>query len=144
MEKERMISIRNEGKEIVETNYWDSVLNENNKFFLSGNDGCYRLLIPEGMKGVIKDILTGKEVIITKGTIRDTWNEGLELLFEDNTDTPFHIIMALEAVDRVPRRVGEYDFSVWVSGENGIPKKVHSVKCYFRKHKTIPYLKSRN
>lgn len=61
------IAISNNGPQIIETNFWETDLNAKGKFYLSGNAGAFRLLVPSGYEKIISEMLTANEVVITKG-----------------------------------------------------------------------------
>lgn len=86
-----MITIENDGPEIRATNYWDTPLNTKGAVVGSLNAGALRLLIPDCHKDYIREMRTGKEVIVSKAPYRGRMS--YEFLFEDYTDSPFSLII---------------------------------------------------
>jgi len=149
-----MIVIRNDGKDIAETNYFDTPEAKRGLVFLSMNDGGIRLLLPDSMPeflvgfldtgsnatNVIAEMNTADHVVLTRGpSISYQKQDMLEILFEDYSISPFSIHMCAEQSCVLPRNqdIGyEMDFSVWT--KDG---KQFSKPCYYRTAKDIPYLK---
>lgn len=133
--------IRNNGREIVETDYWRSERAARGYVYLSINAGAFRLLVPKILEKEIKEMQTAKEVIISRGP----WSQGgrddaLELLFEDGSDEPYSMHIVKEQVDRMPSSSDdgrEFVFSIWT--EEG---KEAEFVCKYREVNRLPYLKS--
>jgi hypothetical protein len=90
--------IENRGQEIVNTNYWDS--KHARYCYLSWNAGAARLLLPEA--GVnLDDMLGAPHVIISRGPWQGHGQRAaLEILFDDASDSPYAIHLAMERSDR--------------------------------------------
>lgn len=131
-----LIEIENNGQDIEQTSYWETDLAKKGIFFVSTNAGAVRLLVPPKQKGAIKDIKTGKKVVISKGIMAG--QETLEILFEDNSNNPFVIYMGVNymgvnQVDLVPSDGDAWIFSAWTV--NG---KVYEAKCSVRTVSSLP------
>ena len=135
------IMVENNEQEIISTNYWESEYAQNGYFYLSINAGAFRLLVPENQEQLINEFKTGEYCIISKGPSPSPLHPfAIELLFEDHTSTPFHLILCAGQVERNPsdRDAGKkYTLSVWKNGCN----KVLEMDAYFRLVNRIPYLK---
>ena len=140
-----MLKVRNNGPEIISTNYWSSQAAQKGYVFLSVNAGCFRLLVPTAQGIPIDDIMTAQVVLITRAPWPEIGNrDALELLFEDNTDDPFVINIVSEQVDRMPLdrdrdRPGQpprWKFAVYT--EDG---KIFECPARYRKAKRLPCLK---
>lgn len=138
---EELLTIGNDGPEIVSTSFWQTSINRNHKFYLSINAGAFRLLVPS----VHEDILNGelkptKEVIVSRGPWALANNEdSLELLFEDNTDSPYSIHLSPPQIDLFPDDTfleSGHVFSVWA--ESG---KLFEFKAKYRRVESLPWLK---
>jgi hypothetical protein len=133
-----LITIENNGPEIVSSNYWTSEYSAKGYVYLSINASAFRLLIPDNMK--IDGTLLAKEVIVSRGTWPDQGRaDALELLFEDYSDSPFCLHIGTEQVDRMPAdtdRNKSFIFSVWT-----FAGKILEVPARYRIVKKIPYLK---
>ncbi len=135
-----IIHIKNNGQEIVETNYYDTPNARAGYFYLSTNAGCFRLLVPDSQLSVLSELSTGREIIISRGP----WPEqrkkdALELLFEDDSDNPFSLHILPEQCDRLPEKKDagkRWLFSVW--SRTG---KHFEAPCYYRQVKKLPWLK---
>ncbi|MDQ2077445.1 hypothetical protein [Marinimicrobium sp. ABcell2] len=126
-----MITMENEGQLIVRTNYWDSDLAQAGFFFLSWNARAGRLLIPQAHESSLNDMLSAQCVIISRGPWRD--REGLELLFEDNTDNPYAIRLGVEQCDRLipdSEQGGGFVVALWTRDglKAWLPGKYRTVK----------------
>lgn len=129
------IMIKNDGQELVESNYWDHVYARNNFVYLSTNAGCIRLLIPDTFP--LHELKGTKGVAITRG--RCFGRDALEVLFDDGSDYPYSIQVGTEQCDRVapvsaiPQRVR---FQVVMKG----PRVVAEYECFYRGAPTLPCL----
>jgi hypothetical protein len=94
-----LLIISNKGQAISNTNYWESNSCQSGLFFLSWNAGAGRLLIPDIHKSSIKDMESADYVIVSRGTLEG--HDALELLFEDHSDTPLSIHIAMDQTDRI-------------------------------------------
>ncbi|WP_366658073.1 hypothetical protein [Fodinicurvata sp. EGI_FJ10296] len=94
-----MISIRNNKSLISSTNYWDSIPAQNGLFFLSGNAGAWRLLVPDNQKHFLAEMATAKAVEIDLGV--NNGRQVVTIWFEDGTETPFQLGVEDSTMDRV-------------------------------------------
>ncbi len=139
------IMIANAGQEIKSTNYWETAFNDNGYFYVSANAGALRMLCPKGWENAVKEMQTGKEVIISCGLNRYYNRQMVELLFEDFTDSPYSMELSKEQFDRTlspDNCATAREFSVWVC-DNGVPKQAFQRPCYIRAVPRIPWLKAR-
>jgi hypothetical protein len=133
-----MIKLSNKGKEILETNYWDSEYAQEGIYYLSWNAGAARLLVPDSKKSDINEMKSAKYVIISRGTwLEHKKNDALELLFEDNSESPFCLFLSPEQTDRLlpdTDEGGNFVTTVWTrDGQKlelqGKYRKVESIPC---------------
>jgi len=152
--KDKVLTIQNDGKEIIGTNYFDSEPAKRGFAFLSMNAGCIRLLLPNKVPeficaagssssypgDILAEIDTADHVIISRGASSSFHkHDMLEILFEDYSDTPYSIHMSIEQCDVLPRNqdIGyELEFSVWTTAGKRLSKP-----CYYRTVNNIPCLK---
>lgn len=97
-----MLTFGNQGQKIVQTNFWDSDLARAGYCFLSWNAGAGRLLVPDSQRGFLREMKSARYVIVSRGPwpaagVRD----GIELLFEDNSASPFCIHIGAGQTDRL-------------------------------------------
>jgi hypothetical protein len=110
--------ITNDGSTIVSTNYFDSPHARAGYLFLSWNANTARILLPESQAGMLREMKTGKTVIISRGPLVDHGGrDALELLFDDGSDSPFSVHILVEQTDRnLPEdnQGGGFDVTVWM------------------------------
>lgn len=96
--------ITNEHDLITHTNYWQTRWNQAGKFFLSINAGAFRLLVPNQHLGVLRDMRQARLCVISSGPIRGEALRpmGLEILFDDDTQAPFMLLIEQRCCDRMP------------------------------------------
>lgn len=79
-----MLTIRNQGQAIAETNYWDSEHAQAGALYLSWNAGAARLLVPDSEKSLIRELKGAREVIVSRGPwTQYGGRDALELLWEE-------------------------------------------------------------
>lgn len=137
-----LIKIINNGKDILETNYFDTDHAKNDFVYLSLNAGYARLLLPEGLNVYLDDIKTAKYVIISQGTWANKNRQGIEILFEDDSDSPFSIHLTTEQCDRsFTDKDDKKEFEFKVYTKDG---EVFNCNAKFRVVDIIPNLKPWN
>jgi len=97
-----IITVSNDGPRLVETNFWNSALNESGKYFVTCNGGAIRLLLPRQREHDVKEMKTARYVIVSRGI----WlgHEAVEFLFEDNSSSPFAIFVTENSCLLMPGR----------------------------------------
>lgn len=92
-----MITIRNAGADIIETDYWLTDHAAAGLCYLSGNAGVWRLLVPDMAESMLPEMRTGTSVTI-EASMHDPrcW----DIVFEDGTDAPFSLAIDKKQVDR--------------------------------------------
>lgn len=112
-----MLIVRNDGKKIIETNFWDSPMAQAGYAYLSWNAGAARLLLPNTLVSAVNDMRAATQVIVSRGPwIERGGREAVEVLFDDDTDAPFSICLAMEQTDRrLPAcsQGGGFSVDVW-------------------------------
>jgi len=140
-----LITIVNNGPEIMSTDYWHTGHAAKGYFYMSINAGCFRLLVPAPQIAAIDEMKTAREVIVSRGAWPEQGkHDALEILFEDDTGNPYVLHFTIDQVDRMPTdadrdRPGHpprWKFAVWT--ETG---KQFVLSCRYRIVKKIPYLK---
>ncbi|WP_370159022.1 hypothetical protein [Limimaricola soesokkakensis] len=92
-----MISIGNNGEEIISTNYWESDVAKRGFCYLSGNAGHWRLLIPKSFPEAVSEFRKVREAsiepsIAIKGHI--------DVIAEDGSSSPYCISLSRQMIDR--------------------------------------------
>lgn len=106
-----MIIVKNNGQELVSTNYWDSEQAKKGYLYLTFNAGSGRLLIPDSMVEIISEIKTGKYAEITNDTVEG--KKGIQILFEDNSDSPYCIFISNGQIDRELKDKGQFPLHIY-------------------------------
>lgn len=113
--------------------------------YCSWNAGAIRLLVPPSAEHFISEMHTGHEVLITQGPWRrERRPHALELLWEDESDTPFFLLIAEAQFDRlfdenaVGRRVACH---VYKRGLLDTPELVGIWPARLRLAPSLPHLK---
>jgi hypothetical protein len=112
---------------------------------LSLNAGAYRLLVPKYRNDWLNNFLTARAVIISRGaafTYKPPKSDALEILFEDETNSPFMILISPEQIDRMPTDADQGWKGVFYIYYDGSKEPVLKFdKVYYRKVKDLPCLK---
>jgi len=133
-----MITIGNNGQEIVDTNYWDSDHAQKGFCYLSWNAGAGRLLVPDSWLNFITEMKTADMVIVSRGQWAEHNREAIELLFEDHTNSPFSMCLVTDQTDRLlpdTDQGGGFIITVWT--QNG---KVLTLPGKYREVDKLPCL----
>ncbi len=140
MKKRSMIITKNNGPELVSSNFWDTEIGAQ-KYAFSVNAGCLRLLVPNCHTPSIPDMIGCEYVVASILKPIRTKAFAIELLFEDHSQSPFSIHMCPEAClslfplaenSKVPRKL-----AIWTEGLN----KVAELPIYSRNAPRLPWLK---
>lgn len=131
----KIIIIKNDGKEIKSTNYFDSELNKHGKYYVSLNAGAFRLLIPDQYVNEIKqELRLAKKIVITRKALQIGGGlQGFEILLDDESDDPYTLQFSENSFDRLPEKTDEnkyFAFSAWIR-ENKKVIKIYENKCYY-------------
>ncbi len=137
------IVIENHGPLIVSTNYWRTDAAKAGKVYCSCNAGAIRILIPKSQRHMVDEMRSAKYVILSRGPWKaNRLNEAVELLFEDETQTPFSMHLSVESFDLLPAKPEpgrEWIVSIWLEKDRE-PKKALERPCKWRLVKEIPCL----
>lgn len=97
-----MFEIINRGQAIVRTDYWTSEHAQTGYCYLTWNAGAARILIPDVVKHLLREMKGAKEVIISRGPWADQGGrDAMELMWEDGSDEPFCLHLVAEQCDRL-------------------------------------------
>lgn len=115
-----MLQISNKGQAIASTNYWNGDHAKAGLLYLTWNAGAGRLLLPDSQKSMLPEMRSAKYVIVSRGPWTDQGGrDALELLFEDDTDSPFCVHLVAEQTDRLipeTEQGAEFVITVWTRG----------------------------
>lgn len=115
-----MITIENRGQAIAQTNYWQTEHAQRGLFYLTWNAGAGRLLVPDSQKGILRELRQAREVLVSHAPWKDQGHrDALELLWEDDSDSPFAIHLVAEQTDRLipdTEQGGGFVITAWTRG----------------------------
>ena len=138
-----MTSIRNDGAKLVETDYWETDYARSGLLFLSWNAGAARLLIPPSQIWLVEEFRSGEYVIISRGPwIDNDGKQGIEIMVEDHTNTPFFWMLTLDFCDRIMPSTSsgtEIQFDVYTRDGKTLSKPGH-----YRVVPQLPYRRAWN
>lgn len=139
------LSIKNNGPDIEETNYFESEYAKRGIFYVSVNAGAFRLLVPPQYESAIPEFLTAREVVVSRGPWPENRRaDAIEILFDDHTDSPYALHFGTEQIDRLPPKEDsgrDWQFSAWTRRKNGVHCE-YRARCHYRTVPRIPYMKS--
>jgi hypothetical protein len=139
------LTIQNHGPLILATNYWEGEFARTGKLFLTNNAGAFRLLVPPAEEQAIAEMATAKRVIVSRGPWPETGQaDAFEILFDDETESPYAVHLTLVAVDRVPTdsdALKQWVFTAWTSPRRGKPHKALERPAFYRRVEKLPCLK---
>jgi hypothetical protein len=129
----KAIIIENDGDKVISSNFWDNQTQED--FYLSWTDTAARLLLASPTAQTLKEMERADKVIITKGKSTIEGCMAYEVLFEDETDTPFIVVLkeSEQSDKKIEVAADEMRFTVWEK-----ERKVLDLPMSFRKKETLP------
>lgn len=93
--------ITNNEQELIGTNYFATEMAKLGLAYLSINARAIRLLVPDALlESTLPEMLTGKYVILSRSRADDH----IELLFEDDTETPYSLCLSPSQCFSLPAR----------------------------------------
>jgi hypothetical protein len=102
------------------TDYWDTEHAAAGLFYLSWNAGAGRLLVPDSQKPILRELKGAREVLVSRGPWPEQGGrDALELIWEDDSDSPFCIHLVAEQTDRlIPehQQGGGFSIAAWTRG----------------------------
>ncbi len=137
---------KNDGPELLETNYWDLEHAKKGYLHLSINAGCFRLLLPKAAGVSEEEMKSCSVVLVTRGPWPSEGKlDALEILFEDYSESPFMIHLSSQQCERMPLdsdrdRPGQNP--KWMFALYNEEGKVFECPARYRKAKRIPYMKA--
>lgn len=151
-----LVQVDNHGPLIIGTNYWDSELARAGKVFVSVNAGAIRVLLPPAAYGWLSDMRTAKECVLSRGPwsikgllgipgaphVETAVVEGVEIMWDDGSDSPFVLHLTPASFDMLPAEPEpgrEWVCSTWTA-KDGRPHKALERICHWRRVAEIPCL----
>jgi len=84
----------------LETTYFDTEMCRKGLYYLVHSNGKYFLLLPKWSEKQLKEMETGKAVIITRGK-HEGKKDYFEIVFNDNTENPYAVLLNDEQFTRI-------------------------------------------
>lgn len=138
-----MIIVNNHGPLITSSNYWTSDLAIGGKVFVSVNAGAIRVLLPRERWGDLNDMRQSKYCVLSRGPWPEQrQQEGIEIMWEDESDSPYCLHLTPESFDLLPSEPApgrEWVLSAWIE-KDGHPHKSLERICHWRRVPKIPDL----
>jgi hypothetical protein len=137
--KGRTIEINNNGQEIISTNYWQLPIEDAGKFYVSINADAFRLLVPTSYEEkFLPEVMKAKKAIISRGPWPEQdRDDGIEILFENDTESPYFMHLSVDCFDQFPAKSDSgrtFVLSIWT--KEGA--KVREMSARFRMVSRIP------
>ena len=138
-----MIEVVNDGPLVLSSTYWGSEYERTGKLFFSVNAGAVRVLLPASARPVLKALRAAEYAVLSRGPWPGVALVGVEILWEDQSDSPFVWHVTAADFDRLP---GEpppgrrWVISVWDLRE-GPPHLALERPCYWRRVPRLPWLR---
>jgi hypothetical protein len=134
--------IKNDGPQIVLSDYWDTEHARNGLLYLSINAYSFRLLVPDTMAQLVDELRRGAKYVILSQLAPEQWSDRelcTEWLVEDGGDEPFVLHLSPGQVDRClpDEPTTGCGATVWLRG----PAKVIDLPAMFRRVDRLPWLK---
>jgi hypothetical protein len=105
--------IENDGEDIRATNYWASEHARAGFFYLSGNAGVWRLLVPTTYAhALLAEIKTATHVVLEQS---QRTADCVDVVFEDGTDTPYVVTIDKKQSDRGLGPSGPCRVAIWTA-----------------------------
>ena len=123
---------------ITDTTYFDTDVCDEGLYNLIFNMNTYSLLIPDRKDDWLVDILEAESVVITRGTYNGK-NDCFEIMFEDDTETPFMIILSDEQFSRISPLKEGWNGHLYIFVGSIHNCKRDFDKVYYRVTDTLPF-----
>lgn len=137
------IQVSNHGPLILSTNYFASDLAQRGLVWCSVNAGAIRVLLPRERWSDLKDMRAGKYCVLSRGPWPEQRKpEAIEIMFEDETDSPYALHLTPESFDLLPAEPEpnrEWVLAAYVE-KDGKPHKSLERICHWRRVSRIPCL----
>lgn len=122
----------------TENDYFASDWDKNGFLYVCVRPEVFCLLVPEALAGIVDDVDGTKFVIVSSGYWAEQKRNGIEILFEDLSDTPYALHLIAEQADPIPKQdAGKKDLTFQIITKDGTKKEL---PARYRVVGEIPYL----
>jgi hypothetical protein len=133
-----MVKIGNNGLPL-ETTYFDTEICAKGFYYLVHNMDKYFLFLPKWNERVLKEMETGKNIVITRGN-HNGKNDCFEIMFDDNSDNPYMIILEDEQFTRLSPLKEGWNGTFYVYSGDLEAYKLYFSNVYYRITDNLPFL----
>ena len=137
------VLIVSEGAAIRQTNYWSSDFAKAGVLVVSHHID-FRILLPDGLRNAVREMATGKEVIISRGRWPGKYEDGLEMMFDNHSEEPFFIISDTGRATSLPIPGEDFKVTVWTRGKDNQAACQLTLPGYYRHVPILPCRKPRS
>lgn len=139
-----IVTVENHGPLVVASSYWGSDVERAGKLWCTCNAGAIRILVPRSHRAMIQEWRSADYAILSRGPWPEAGrSDGVEILWEDHTDSPFALHLGPESFDLLPAEPPpdrQWIISVW-DDKKGRPHKALERPCHWRRVPRIPWMK---
>jgi hypothetical protein len=122
-----------------ETTYFDTEMCEKGFYYLVHNMNKYFLFLPKWNERVLKEMETRKSIVITRGN-HNGKNDCFEVMFDDNSDNPYMIILEDEQFTRISPLKEGWNGTFYVYSGDLEEYKLYFSHVYYRVADNLPCL----
>jgi len=122
-----------------ETTYFNTEMCANGFYYLVHINGKYFLLLPKWNERVLKEMETGKSIVITRGN-HNGKEDSFEVMFDDNSDNPYMIILENEQFTRITQLKEGWNGTFYVYSGDLEEYKLFFSQVYYRITDNLPCL----
>jgi hypothetical protein len=123
----------------LDTTYFNTEMCEKGFYYLVHNMDRYFLFLPKRNERVLKEMETGKSIIITRGN-HNGKNDSFEVMFDDNSDNPYMIILEDEQFTRISPLKEGWNGTFYVYSGDLEEYKLYFSQVYYRITDNLPCL----
>jgi hypothetical protein len=139
------VHTRFEGEDLVASDYWDGVLPTRGVLYCAMHAVGVALLVPPSLEHTLREMRTGREVIVTRGP----WPErrqadAVELMWEDDSIAPFAVQLSVSQCGGLGTLSGDRPVlmcRVYIRGRDGGPQLAGTWRARFRRAESLPCLR---
>jgi hypothetical protein len=133
-----MVKIGNNGLPLG-TTYFDTEMCEKGFYYLVHNMDKYFLFLPKWNERILKEMETGRSIVITRGN-HNGKKDCFEVMFDDNSDNPYMIILEDEQFTRLSPLKEGWNGTFYVYSGDLEEYKLYFSQVYYRITNSLPCL----
>jgi hypothetical protein len=123
----------------VDTTYFDTEMCSKGFYYLVHSNYKYFLLLPKWNDRVIREMETGKSVVITRGNYKGK-DDCFEVMFDDGSDNPYMIMLEDEQFTRISPLQEGWNGLFYVYSGDLDEYKLYFSQVYYRIADNLPCL----